>query len=160
MRRSASSWLLSIKPLLLLLGHLWIGYRQWLLVLSFGRRIQRLLLLPVWNRRLIALFLVVLWLSLVSMLVVSIRLRRWHRLRLRWRTLFKEFANNLVIIGESSNRVPLCTTHTVVDHCANDMGEENGQQPEYFATASDLVICNTVDQHPYPENGYQDRFKI
>lgn len=77
-----------------------------------------------------------------------------------WRTLFEEFANNLVIIGESSNRVLLRTTHKVVDHCANDMGEENGQQPTYFATASDLVICNTVDQHPYPENGYQYRYKI
>jgi hypothetical protein len=74
--------------------------------------------------------------------------------------LFNNFAYLLVVVGKRYYWVPLSAMHKEVDNSPNNVSEENEQQPAYLASASELIICNAVDKHPYPEDGYRDWYKI
>jgi len=91
--------------------------------------------------------------------LLVVMIRGWWR-SLLWSTLFHKVGNYLVIIGEGSNRVPLRTHHKEVYQRADYVGKEDEQQPKYFTTASDPCICEAVDEHPYPKNGYSGRYNI
>ncbi len=49
-------------------------------------------------------------------------------------------------------RLPLWAADAEVNQCANEMPEQNHENPDDFRVALAWLLRGTVDQHPYPEH--------
>lgn len=70
------------------------------------------------------------------------------------RRLFRRLGNALIIISKRINWIAMVTFKEVVDERTYDVGKEYKEEPAYSAagTTSHVLVKQTVDQHPDPED--------